>query len=260
MEQHESTRLAHLRFVADKEYLGKKGDHYALIGVQPTASITDIEEAYSRVLKRLTRAKRELGGRAGLGEVVAAIRRMLSCALLILEDPLRRAEYDQQLWTRDVSQPALPRRYATTRALHAARARMRGCAHFMRHEYLLAELLFRRAVRLEPRNAMYHLELGWTILQNVRRDTSARLQHAREHLEFARIHAPHEPRARYCMAMYYKEQGCRRSCRRELEAALRCDPDYGPARAEFDLLLRSERPGRKHKARLNAFARLLDPN
>ncbi len=257
----EPKRIAHLRFLADKEYLGSQGQYYELLGVDPGAELNAIEQAYGAQLQRISRAKRELGDRPGLDEMIDTVRRHLACALLIMEDPIRRSNFDDELWVRQKksgNRSGVGRRFKTSDELMAARAHVRGCAHFMKAEYVVAELLFQRAINLQPRNPMYHLELGWTILQNTNRPTSDRLAKAYEHLEFARVHAAHEPRARYCMAMYFKEDGARRSCRRELEAALRCDPNFGPARKELDILKKAVRSERKGSGALSRLTRVFN--
>ena len=87
-------------------------DHYAILGVAPTATPAQVSHAYRALLRRLHPDTRDATGEPQGQLADGALRRVLA-AYAVLADPARRAAYDGERSAARAQPPVAPPRQPT---------------------------------------------------------------------------------------------------------------------------------------------------
>jgi curved DNA-binding protein CbpA len=155
-------------------------DHYGVLGVDRTARLKSIREAYYALARRYHPDRFRSGPLADLLPRFEEFFTLVTSAYNTLSDSARRAEYDEQLnaakkgdETKDTDTGYLARQnYLRARALAAQR------------KFTEAVTFLENAISLDPRQAEYHLELGLVLSRNPRHREEAE-RHLLETIELS---------------------------------------------------------------------------
>ncbi len=192
-------------------------DHYGVLGVDHTARLKLIREAYYALARRFHPDRFRSGPLADLLPRFEDFFRLVTDAHNTLADPARRAEYDDQLAaaeqgveTKDADTGYLARQnFLRARALAAQR------------KYTEAVTFLENAVSLDPGQAEYQLELGLVLSRNPRHR-----EEAERHLLQAIELAPTSVAAYIALGQMYLKAGRAGRAGRMAREALRWEPGH----------------------------------
>lgn len=140
-------------------------DNYAVLGVDRTARREKVREAYYALARRYHPDRFRSGALADLLPRFEEYFRWVTEAYNTLIDPARRAEYDEQL----AAAPAAGQDTQGPDTGYLARQNfMRGRALAAQRKLNEAVTFLENAVKLDPAQAEYHLELGLLLATNPR--------------------------------------------------------------------------------------------
>ncbi len=182
-------------------------DHYALLGIPPTASAAEVRKAYLR-LAREKHPDRFLDP-AQKRQAEAAFQE-LTGAFNVLSNERARRDSDQQR--------EKPR--ATTPAALAEEAYVQGQQFFEARQYYEAAECFKAAAHHQPGEGRYHAALGRALARNPQW-----AREAAEALEDALRLEPRQLETLVTLARLYLERGMKLRARKVVEAGLRLQPN-----------------------------------
>ena len=192
-------------------------DHYGVLGVDHTARPKVIREAYYSLARRYHPDRFRSGPLADLLSRFEDFFMLVANAHNTLADPLRRAEYDEQLSS---AQGAVDDKGADSAYL-ARQNYLRGRALAAQRKFTEAVTFLENAVSLEPGQADYHLELGLVLSRNPRhREESER------HLLQAIDLAPTLVAAYVALGQMYLKAGRAGRAARMAREAMRWEPGH----------------------------------
>ena len=192
-------------------------DHYGVLGVDHTARLRLVREAYYALARRFHPDRFRSGPLADLLPRFEDFFMLVTDAYNTISDPLRRAEYDEQL---AAAQGTVEAKDADTGYL-ARQNFLRGRALAAQRKYTEAVTFLENAVSLDPGQAEYHLELGLVLSRNPRhRDEAER------HLLQAVNLAPAVVAAYVALGQMYLKAGRPGRAGRMAREALRWEPGH----------------------------------
>ncbi len=207
--------------LAQRLRIAQDATHYTVLGLQPRA---DTEAAQAAALAGLARLSPEAlpgnlshEGRERARQLADRIRE----AGRVLSDANRRSIYDARM-TGEKGLQLNELGVEKTAALQADRARV----HFMRHEYVTAAALFRRALRLEGEDPEIMAMLGWARHRACPEEPSAGEPELRRALDLD----PNSEFALYYLGKLLIDLGRRTEARAHLRQALRLNHEFEAAR------------------------------
>jgi DnaJ family protein C protein 7 len=248
MEESNITEL-----VAEKLRAVEQGDHFALLGLETSASKAEVQKAYFSLAKQVhpdRMARVELGD---MSDGASRLFQRVSEAYNVLIDANAREKYQvefeakgaageamrstQELIDQDPDDPGVTEREAAKIFYH------RGTMLMKKGGFDDAERLLRRAYEADSENPRYTLRLGWAVYQNGDRARDERLKEAQKHLEKALELDGENPEAHYYMARIFKDVGDTKACKKHLEKAVSLRDNYIEAKRELRLLEMRARSG-----------------
>ena len=217
-------REARLRddFISREECIGRLAmaagqDHYGVLGVDHTARPKVIREAYYSLARRYHPDRFRSGPLADLLSRFEDFFMLVTNAHNTLADPLRRAEYDEQLSS---AQGAADDKGADSAYL-ARQNFLRGRALAAQRKYTEAVTFLENAVSLDPGHAEYHVELGLVLSRNPRHR-----EEAERHLLQAINLAPAVVSPYVALGQMYRKAGRLGRAGRMAREALRWEPGH----------------------------------
>jgi tetratricopeptide (TPR) repeat protein len=192
-------------------------DHYGVLGVDRTARLKVIREAYYALARRYHPDRFRSGPLSDLLARFEEFFRMVTDAHNTLGDPERRTEYDGSLASAQGKGEA---KGADTGYL-ARQNFLRGRALAMQRKYTEAVTFLENAVSLDPGQADYHLELGLVLSRNPRHR-----EEAERHLLQAIDLAPTVVAAYVALGQMYLKAGRQGRAGRMAREALRWEPGH----------------------------------
>jgi tetratricopeptide (TPR) repeat protein len=147
-------------------------DHYGVLGVDKTARIKVIREAYYALARRYHPDRFRSGPLADLLPRFEDFFMQVTDAHNTLSDPMRRSEYDDQL----AAELAQPETKDSDTGYLAKQNFLRGRALASQRKFTEAVTFFENAISLDPGQADYHLELGLVLSRNPRHREAAERQ------------------------------------------------------------------------------------
>ena len=192
-------------------------DHYGVLGVDHTARLKVIREAYYALARRYHPDRFRSGPLADLLPRFEDFFMLVTDAHNTLVDPTRRAEYDEQL---AAAQGGADTKDADTGYL-ARQNFLRGRALAAQRKYTEAVTFFENAVSLDPAQAEYHLELGLVLSRNPRHR-----EEAERHLLQAIDLAPTVVAGYVALGQMYLKAGRHGRAGRMAREALRWEPGH----------------------------------
>lgn len=192
-------------------------DHYGVLGVDRTARLKLIREAYYALARRYHPDRFRSGPLADLLPRFEDFFMLVTDAYNTLADAERRAEYDEQLAG---AQGGVETKGANTGYL-ARQNFLRGRALAAQRKYTEAVTFLENAVSLDPGQADYHLELGLVLSRNPRHR-----EEAERHLLQAVNLAPAVVSAYVALGQMYLKAGRLGRAGRMAREALRWEPGH----------------------------------
>ncbi len=192
-------------------------DHYGVLGVDHTARLKVIREAYYALARRYHPDRFRSGSLSDLLARFEDFFRLVTDAYNTLADPERRAEYDESL---TAAQGKNESKDADTGYL-ARQNFLRGRALAAQRKYTEAVTFLENAVSLDPGQADYHLELGLVLSRNPRHR-----EEAERHLLQAIDLAPTVVAAYVALGQMYLKAGRQGRAGRMAREALRWEPGH----------------------------------
>ena len=172
-------REASLRddFISREECLGRLSmvtgqDYYGVLGVDRTARPKAIREAYYSLARRYHPDRFRSGPLVDLLSRFEDFFMIVTNAHNTLADPLRRAEYDEQL----AAAKGIGDDKSADAGYLARQNFLRGRALAVQRKYTEAVTFLENAVSLDPAHAEYHAELGLVLSRNPRHREEAERQ------------------------------------------------------------------------------------
>jgi len=192
-------------------------NHYGVLGVDQTARLKLIREAYYALARRYHPDRFRSGALADLLPRFEDFFMLVTDAHNTLGDPARRAEYDEQLAS---GQKSVESKDADKGYL-ARQNFLRARALASQRKYTEAVTFLENAVSLDPGQADYHLELGLVLSRNPRHR-----EDAERHLLQAIELAPTAVGAYIALGQMYLKAGRAGRAGRMAREALRWEPDH----------------------------------
>ena len=240
------------KLVEEKSQAARSGDHFALLGLDESASKPEVQKAYfdlAKILHPDRLAKHDLGDAA---PDAAKLFKSLSDAYKTLMDPDLRLAYERKR-AADRPQTVHPAEdvRSTQELLGAASdptdpdvnskeaAKIffhRGMMLVKKGGYEEAQRYLERALESDPDNARYQLQLGWAIFQTLTLPERRRLEDSKRHMEAAIKLDGENPQAHYFLARWHKAKGNTGDCRKHLNQALALRENYIEVKRELRLL------------------------
>jgi DnaJ-domain-containing protein 1 len=217
-------REAHLKddALTREECLGRLSmaagqDHYGVLGVDRTARLKQVREAYYALARRYHPDRFRSGPLADLLPRFEDFFMLVTDAHNTLTDPARRAEYDEQLAgaKKGVEAKEVDTGYLARQNLLRARALA------SQRKYTEAVTFLENAVSLDPGQAEYHLELGLLLSRNPRHREEAE-RHLLQTIELS----PMTVGAYIALGRMYLKAGRAGRAGRMAREALRWEPDH----------------------------------
>jgi tetratricopeptide (TPR) repeat protein len=147
-------------------------DHYGVLGVDRTARLKVIREAYYAMARRYHPDRFRSGPLSDLLPRFEDFFMQVTDAHNTLSDPIRRSEYDEQL----AAAKAQPESQDSDTGYLAKQNFLRGRALAAQRKFTEAVTFFENAISLDPGQADYHLELGLVLSRNPRHREPAERQ------------------------------------------------------------------------------------
>jgi tetratricopeptide (TPR) repeat protein len=192
-------------------------DHYGVLGVDRTARVKLIREAYYGLARRYHPDRFRSGPLADLLPRFEDFFMSVTDAYNTLSEPTQRSEYDQQLASAQDSAEV-----KETGAGYLARQNfLRGRALAAQRKYTEAVTFLENAVSIDPSQAEFHLELGLILSRNPRHR-----EDAERHLLQAIELAPTVVAAYVALGQMYLKAGRPGRAGRMAREALRWEPDH----------------------------------
>lgn len=202
--------------------LSAGGDHYAVLGVDRTARREAVRNAYYALARRYHPDRFRSGPLSDLLPRFEQFFTGVTDAYNTLFDPERRAEYDQQL-----AESATEAESKGPDTGYLARQNfLRGRALASHKKFTEAVTFLENAVKLDPGQADYHLELGLVLAGNPRRR-----EEAERHLLDAVNLAPSRVAGYVALGSMYLKAGRPGRAARMAREALRWEPGHAEASA-----------------------------
>ncbi|MFO0687355.1 MAG: DnaJ domain-containing protein [Myxococcota bacterium] len=172
-----------------------KLDHYAVLGLDASASAAEIKKAYFKAAKRYHPDSLARKGLAGLEDKAARVFGRVSEAFEILSDPDKKAAYDRGT----SGEPEID----TARLAQAETSFRKGEILLKMGNFQGALEYLQPAVELWPDEPAYRSALGWALYKQPASDPAA----ARPHLEYAHQHAPQDAVTMFRFGMVLRALG-----------------------------------------------------
>jgi curved DNA-binding protein CbpA len=209
-------------------------NHYEALNVSRGANLTEIKAAY-HLLARHFHPDRFHQSDAVLRTRIEDAFARVAHAYEVLNDPMRRAEYDQRGISKssanaERSAPVAEAPEVPPRA-NADSSFRQGTEAFKRQDYDAAIRFFAEAAILEPKRARYRAHYGYALMN---RPKSRRA--AENELLAALALEPDNAQFRVMLAELYQSGGMRRRAEAEAARALTIDPKNQKARALLESL------------------------
>jgi DnaJ-domain-containing protein 1 len=192
-------------------------DHYGVLGVDRTARLKQVREAYYALARRYHPDRFRSGPLADLLPRFEDYFMLVTDAHNTLTDPARRAEYDEQLAG---AKKGVEAKEADTGYL-ARQNLLRARALASQRKYTEAVTFLENAVSLDPGQAEYHLELGLLLSRNPRHREEAE-RHLLQTIELS----PMTVGAYIALGRMYLKAGRAGRAGRMAREALRWEPDH----------------------------------
>ena len=209
-------------------------DHYEALNVMRGATLAQIKAAYHS-LARNFHPDRFHQSEALLRTRIEDSFARVAHAYEVLNDPMRRADYDQKGPAKSSTKPAQPAPVAEAPVAqpgaNADNSFRQGMEAFDRKDYDEAIRFFAEAAILEPKRARYRAHYGYALMN---RPKSRRA--AENELLAALALEPNNAKFRVMLAELYQSGGMRRRAESEATRALNIDPKNQKARALLESL------------------------
>lgn len=223
-KEHEARRM----LFAERDRL-KDASHYEVLGIAEKASDAEVRAAYIAAARRYhsdSFSGLELGSARRAGEELF---QKVNEANSVLGSPKQRAEYDVYL---DRKAKGLPTDVAAI--LKAESIFQKGEALFKAGKLEDAEAAFREAIALNHAEAEFHAYLGLVLFKR-----RGRWQDAIDHVEKALELDPRLLSGQVFYATLKADQGDVDAAKKLLRKVIEQSPDYAPARAELQRIVRA---------------------
>ncbi len=204
----------------------KGEDHYATLGVQPSATVKEIRRVYLQCAKkyhpdRYQHASSEIKWLAG--EIFTKI----ATAYGVLNDRAKRRAYDQASTLRSGEQD----RGAAYSARQAQEQFLRGKEEFQKGNYWGAEEFFKWAARMHPEHPAYQASLA-----RAQSQIPGRLHQAEEACRKAIALEPSNAEHYVLMGKIYGKAGLQSRALAQFQEALHWEPEHPAALKELEAL------------------------
>lgn len=214
--------------------LTPKPDYFELLEINKDAGEDEIREAYffyAKLFHPDTIAK------SGLQELTAeatAVFKTITHGYHILSDKLKRIKYleDSGAFPKEGAEPPKKRKEEEAKIFFH-----KGQLLLQRRIYAEAESCFRNAISLDPKQSHYYIQLGLSILHNLKIPEAERLGKSKECFEKALEFSHNAPEPYYYMSLYYKAIGDTSKQKAFLQDALTIKPGYVDAQREMRLIM-----------------------
>jgi tetratricopeptide (TPR) repeat protein len=214
-----------------------RASHYEILELKLDATSQDVEAAYRRLSEQDQQDSRSMVGDVRLDSALDAIRARRREAYETLRDGKRREAYDRSL----SGHGETSRQGAATAESHADALRLgrEASGLLQRGERDAAVSLLLRAVDADPQERSVRRQLAVALA-----DHPKLWQQAERHFRVALDLDPRDIDLRCRLARYHRRAGMLARARLQVEAALRLDPESGPALAELEAIEAHERQKR----------------
>ncbi len=203
-----------------KAYTASRGqNHYQLLGLNAEASTADIEAAYHRLAKLYHPDQQFREGMASAKDELGELFGKVTEAYKILSDDSRRWEYDLSLSSMGSGEPK-PRPATAKDPAKAREAFAKGIDSFRDRDFESATVHFKEATRHDSTNATYLSHLALALLQRPRREAEAE-EAMLEALRLEPKNADHHAN----LGLLYQKTGIKDKAKESFEAALKIDPE-----------------------------------
>lgn len=235
--------------INDLSIIARKGDHYAILDVDPHAETEEIKKRFVEMTRKFHPDKFQQYNDPGLQAKIDGIYARIAEAYETLHDPRRRTEYNERSSTGKVPAPAEnnPKpgtgKPAAGKPVDAPAAeapkppsyedpKHRARQHFLHgkdaaknRKFHDAVEHFRESVRLEPETAEYQYWLGKTLSMNPQR-----MKEAEERLQAAIKLAPSRPEMLLELGRLYEKLNMKLRAEKIFRQVLQMDPKNKEAR------------------------------
>lgn len=211
----------------------KKGDYFLLLDLTPDATLSDVQESFFSLAKRLHPDKVDQLEIHDLKNESIIAFKAISEAYKILSDRNLRAKYMAGELLENEKKPDVLRR---RKEEDAAIFYHKGMLLLQRRKFKEAEEVFYNATKIDSSKAKYHLYLGWSIFQNMEYPEEKRLADSKKYFERALELSQNEAEPYYYLSLYYKATGDFVKQKRFLQDAVTINPKYTEALRELRLL------------------------
>jgi curved DNA-binding protein CbpA len=228
-----------VRLIKERATLLQRGvDHFALLGVDDSASPDTLRKVYFGLARQLHPDRLTALGIADEDRTAQRLFAQINTAFAVLTTPARRAEY--QRTQRMGGEAAV--RAQQEQADELARRIFAAEEHFMlgemalrRDQYGIALAEFQRAVELNPEEADHHAMLGWTIFVGAS-DRASVVAEARSLLDRAIKIAPRAVTPRLLLGKLERIAGRDSDAIVQFREVLRLSRDHVEASSELRIL------------------------
>jgi len=211
----------------------KTMDLFAVLGVSRNAGDAEVDEAYHRRMAEFDRALFHSALPAEAEAKLEEIGTRLIRAYESLKTGPRRAGYLAQL---DETSPQRRQQ----RTLESERCLQEGMKCVRNRDFVQAQAMFEKAVRLRPQEPEYYGYLGWTIYMNPDLDVAKRQALAQEKIRMAIQMNPRLDSLHVFLGKIFKDQGRLEDAIAEFRLAVECNPNCREAKRELQAFQESK--------------------
>ncbi len=241
--------------IEEKAKAAEEGDFFDVLGIPDDASKAVVQKAYFDLAKLLHPDRLAKHNAADLKSKAQQAFKAVSDAYATLMDDSKRAELaarrKKPLTHSSRSEPhpsgilnrstqellrANPTDLGTNPQEAAKVFYHKGTLLMRKGAWDQAVPFFRKALEIEPTNARYQRDLGWSVFMDTSLPVSERMTEAKYFLESAIKTDAENPEGNYYVARYYKEAGKLDLARKHLETAVKLKQNYTEALRELRLL------------------------
>ncbi len=191
-------------------------DYYQLLGIKPDSSIAELEQAYSKILRRLELDELIREAEPKVAERAQRIKEVVKNAVSTLSNPYERDQYEKKLFKEE-----LKRAWNLELKKELAKKQFERGKWFLEHNHpQLALERFEQAIELDPEASEYFAHTGWAMY----RASKGSIAEAEGYIKQALRLNPAYDKAYYFLGLIRKKEGDEERAEEYFKKALSLNP------------------------------------